>query len=84
MIKILNIKTDCTNTMKIKFISSTGYLDVTNNSLGTLFIRKDEGLVVVDLRSIGYYEVKQSTIQHNLQNYYEFNHYKCYLRNLIT
>ena len=72
MTKLLDLKTGCTNTIKVKFIGNTGYLDLTNNSSGTLIFIKDEALGVVDLRSLDYYEVKQSTIQHHLKHYYEF------------
>ena len=32
MIKLLDLKTGCTNTIKVKFISDTGFLDVANYS----------------------------------------------------
>ena len=32
MIKLLDLKTGCTNTIKMKFIRNTRHLDVTNSS----------------------------------------------------
>ena len=70
MTKLPNLKT-CTNSMKVKFFRNTGYHDVTNNSLEMLIFSKDKALGAVDMRSIGYFKVKHSTIQHNT-HYYEF------------
>ena len=72
MLKLLYLKAGSTNTIKVKFIRNTGFHDVTNNSSETLIFSKDEAIGVLDLRSIGYHKVKQSTIQHHLQHYYEF------------
>ena len=56
----------------MKFIRITGFLDVTDNSSETITFSKDGELGVVDLRSIGYYKVKQSSIHHHLHHYYKF------------
>ena len=72
MVKLLDLKTDCTNTIKGKFMRNTGYLDVTNNSSETLILSKDEVLGIVDLKSIGNNEVKESIIWHHLQYHYEY------------
>ena len=53
----------------MKFVRNAGFLDVTNNSSEPIILNKDEALGI--LRSIGYYKVKQSTTQHNL-NHYQF------------
>ena len=45
MIKLLDFKPGCTNTIKVTFIRNTGYLDVTNNSPETLIFSKDETVV---------------------------------------
>ena len=66
MFKLLDLKTGCNNTMKVKLIRNIGFLSVTNSSSETLIISRDEEIGIVDLRSIGYYEVKQSTKQHHL------------------
>ena len=56
MTKILDLKTGCTNMLKVKFIRNTGFLDVTNNLSEPL--SKDVALCIVDLRSTGHYKVK--------------------------
>ena len=71
IIKILELKTSCTNTIKVRFIRNTGFHDVTNNSSEPLLFTMDEALGIVDLRSIGYYRVKQGTIQHPFLHHYE-------------
>ena len=60
IIKLCDLQTGRTNTMKVKLIRKTRFLDVTNTEL--LIFSKDRPLGVVDLRSIGYYKVKQSII----------------------
>ena len=72
MIILLDLNTGYTNTVKVKFIRSTRFLDVTYHSSETLICSKDKTLGVAHLRSVGYYKVKQSSIQHCLQHYYEF------------
>ena len=84
MIKLLDLKTGCTDTIKVKLIRNTGYLNVTNNSSETLIVSKDEALGVVDLRSIGYYKVKQSTIEHHLQHNYEFKPLQVFCKESIS
>ena len=64
MIKLLDLKTGCTNIIKRKFIGDTGFLDTTSNSLETLIFSKNEVTDKVGLRSFGYYRVKQITSQH--------------------
>ena len=41
IIKLLDIKTSCINTIKVKFIRNTGFPDVTNNNQRHIF-SKDE------------------------------------------
>ena len=47
-------------------------LDITNNSSETLIINPKEALGILDLRSLGYYKIKQGILQQNLSRYYEF------------
>ena len=48
-------------------------LDITNNSsLETLVLNLGEALGILDLRSLGYYKIKQGVIQQKLSKYYEF------------
>ena len=59
MIKLLDLKTGCTNTINVKFIRNTGYPDIPNSLSVALVFIKDEAIGVVDLRSTGYCKVKQ-------------------------
>ena len=72
MIKLLDLRTVCTNTNKMKFIRNTGFLDITNNSSEPPIFGKQEALGIVDLVSIGYYKVNQSILQYHLNPFYEF------------
>ena len=47
-------------------------LDITNSRLETLIINPKEALGILDLRSLGYYRIKQGVLQQNLSRYYEF------------
>ena len=52
MIEQINIKTSCTNTIKLKCIMNSQFLDATNNSTELVIFSKDNALGVVVLRSI--------------------------------
>ena len=41
-------------------------LDITNNGLDTIIFDPKEALGIVDLRSLGYYKIKQGISQQNL------------------
>ena len=45
----------------MEFIRNTGFLDVSNNSSETLIFSEDEALGIVDLTSVGCYEIKWRT-----------------------
>ena len=45
-------------------------LDITNNGLDTIIFDPKEMLGIIDLRSLGYYKIKQGTLQQNLNKYY--------------
>ena len=58
-------------------------LDITNSSLETFILDPREALGILDLRSLGYYKMKQGVLQQNLSRYYELNPQKRYVPNLI-
>ena len=41
-------------------------LDVVNNGTETIIFKPEEMLGIVDLRSLGYYKIKQDILQQNL------------------
>ena len=48
------------------------FFNITNNGLEVLILNPKEALGILDLRSIGYYKIKQGELQQNLSKYYEF------------
>ena len=58
--------------MKLKFIRNRAMLKVTNSIHDTVTFNPVDMLGVVDLRSLGYYKIKQGVLQQNLSNMYHF------------
>ena len=58
--------------IKLKFTCNTAILDIVNNGTETIIFKPEEMLGIVDLRSLGYYKIKQGIMQHNLSKYYRF------------
>ena len=70
--KMLDIKEQKTLTMKLKFIRNRAMFKVTNSTQDTVTFDPKEMLGVVDLRSLGYYKIKQCVLQQNLSCMYHF------------
>ena len=47
-------------------------LDITNKGTETMVFKPEEMIGVIDLRSLGYYKIKQGMLQQNLSRYYKF------------
>ena len=62
IVKMLNKKAQNTLTLKLKFVQNLATLDVTNSSLETVIFDAKEMLGIWDLRSIGYYKIKQGIL----------------------
>ena len=59
--------------LKVKFVQNMAMLDMVNNSnLGTLILHLEEALGILDLRSLGYYKIKQGVIQQKISRFYNF------------
>ena len=58
--------------LKLKFIQNSAMLDITNNGLVTIIFGLEEVLGILDLRSLGYYKIKQGILQQNSSKYYSF------------
>ena len=58
--------------IKLKFVQNLVTLGVTNGSLEMVIFDLKEILGILDLRSIGYYKIKQGILQQNLSKYYRF------------
>ena len=58
--------------IKLKFTHNAAILDIVNTSIETIIFKPEEMLGIVDLRSLGYYKIKQDILQQNLSKYYRF------------
>ena len=70
--KMLDAKEQKTLTMKLKFIRNRAMFKVTNSTHETVTFDAKEMLDIVDLRSLGYYKIKQDVLQQNLSCMYDF------------
>ena len=58
--------------LKLKFIRNRVTLSVTNNTQETVTFDPAEMIGILDLRSLGYYKIKQGVLQQNLSKHYHF------------
>ena len=72
IIKIIDGKTNSTLLMKLKFMHNKAVLDIKNAGKDTMILNPREMIGIVDIRSLGYYEIKQGVLQQNLSRYYRF------------
>ena len=70
--KLLDVKEQMTITMKIKFIRNRATFTVTNEAPATVTFNPTQMLGVIDLRSMGYYKIKEGVLQQNLSHIYQF------------
>ena len=72
MVKILDIKEQTTNMIKLKFIRNKAALKVTSKTCETVTFGRAEMMGIVDLRSLGFYKIKQEVLQEHLGRHYHF------------
>ena len=70
--KILDMKEQVTSMIKLKFIRSKAVLKITNKTHKTVTFGQTEMIGVVDLRSLGFYKIKQEVLQEDLGKHYHF------------
>ena len=70
--KLLDIKEQITLTMKLKFIRNRATFTVANVTHETVTFKPTQMLGIIDLRSLGYYKIKQGVLQQNLSHIYHF------------
>ena len=58
--------------IKLKFTCNTAMLDIVNKGTETIIFESEEMIGLVDLRSLGYYKIKQGILQQNHSKYYRF------------
>ena len=59
MVKILDIKEETTNMIKLKFIRNKAVLKITKKTHESVTFGKAEMMGIIDLRSLGFYKLKQ-------------------------
>ena len=70
--KLLDVKEQMTPTIKLNFIRNRATLKVTNGTSEIVRVKTTDMVGIVDLRSLGYYKVKQGVLQQNLSKQYHF------------
>ena len=53
-------------TMKIRLVDNLTVIQIINNTLSTLYLFPEESIGIVDLRSLGYYNIKPQVMHFNL------------------
>ena len=76
IIKIIDGGTYSTLLIKLKFTCNKAVLDIKNAGKDTMILRLEEMIGIVDIRSLGYYKIKQGILQQNLSRYYRFEEAK--------
>ena len=72
IVKILDKTTHSAMMIKLKLMRNLATLDITNYGLDTIGFDPKEVLGNIDLRSLGYYKIKQGILQQNLSKCYRF------------
>ena len=72
IIKILDGGTYSTLLIKLKFTCNKAILDIVIKGKDTMIFKPDEMIGIIDVRSLGYYKIKQGILQQNVSKYYRF------------
>ena len=72
IIKIIDGSTNSTLVIKLKFTCNKAVLDVKNAEKDTMILKPKEMIGIVDIRSLGYYKIKQGILEQNLSRYCRF------------
>ena len=72
IVKLIDKLSQSVIMLMAKFSRNITMLDVTNSSSETLMLNPKEAIGILDLRSLGYYKIKQGVLQQNLSRYYKF------------
>ena len=70
--RIIDGSTYTTLLVKLKFTSNKAVLDIKNTGKEAMILRPKEMIGIVDIRSLGYYKIKQGILQQHLSRYYRF------------
>ena len=72
IVKMLDRGTHSTLLLKLKFMWNKAILDITNKGTDTMIFKPEEMIGIIDLRSLGYYKIKQGILQQTFSRYYKF------------
>ena len=72
LVKILDMKEQAMNMIKLKFLRNKAVLKITNKTHETVTFGWTQMIGVVDLRSLGFYKIKQGVLQEHLDKHYHF------------
>ena len=72
IVKILNMKEQATNMIKLKFLTNKAVLKITNKTHQTVTFGQTQMIGVVDLRSLDFYKIKKEVLQEHLGKHYHF------------
>ena len=72
IVNILDMKEQATSMIKLRFIRNKVVLKITNKTQETVTFGWMEMIGVVDLRSLGFYKIKQEVLQEHLGRHYHF------------
>ena len=70
--KLSDMKEQTTNMIKLKFIQNKAVLKIKNKTFETITFGRSDMMGVVDLRSLGFYKIKQEVLQEHLSRHYLF------------
>ena len=72
IVKILDMKGQTTNMIKLKFIQNKAVLRITNKAHKTVTFSRTEMMGILDFRSLVFYNIKQEVLQEHLGRHYHF------------
>ena len=84
IVKILDGGTHSTLLIKLKFTQNKAILDTINKGANTMIFRLEGMMGIIDLRSLGYYKIKQGILQQNISRYYNLKRWKNSVNILIN
>ena len=72
VVKILDMKEQATNMIKLKFLRTKAVLKITNKTHENVIFGWTEMIGITDLRLLGLYKIKQEVLQEHLDKHYYF------------
>ena len=72
MVKILDMKEQTTNMIKLKFVRNKVVLKIKNKTHETITFGRTDMMGAVDLRLLSFYKIKQEVLQEYLSRHYHF------------